>query len=131
MNNELVQDEAKRTIKNSAGHPGLNWLYTKNYRLTTNWSSIQPKLSTILDFFMQNKANFKKVKFYVSREMKKNYEQMDTWSIRKNEPKTNPIRTQTNPIKANLNPKRTQNEPNFKTKSNPKTANQADYLHKP
>ncbi|HUS71646.1 MAG TPA: hypothetical protein VMY06_01160 [Sedimentisphaerales bacterium] len=38
----------------------------------------------------------------VTNEMKKDYEQMDTWTIRKNEPKTNPIRTQTNPIKANL-----------------------------
>ena len=31
-----------------------------------------------------------------------NYDQMDTWSIRKNEPKTNPNEPKTNPIKSNL-----------------------------
>ena len=46
--------------------------------------------------FMQNKANFKKVKLNVTKVLTKNYVQMDTWSIGKNEPK------------------RTQNEPKFK-----------------
>jgi len=75
-----------------------------------------------INLFMQNEPNFKKVKLSVSYLPKRNYEQLDTWSIRKNEPKTNPnepktnsilaqktlIRTQTNPNE----PKRTQNEPN-------------------
>jgi hypothetical protein len=46
------------------------------------------------------------------------YDKLDTWSIRKNEPKTNPKRTQTNPnepktnpIKANKMPKQTQFKP--------------------
>jgi hypothetical protein len=43
--------------------------------------------------------------------MKKDYDQMDTWSIRKNEPKTNPIEPKTNPILANKTPIRTQFKP--------------------
>ena len=39
------------------------------------------------------------------------YAKMDTWSIGKNEPKTNPNEPKTNPIKANKMPKRTQYEP--------------------
>jgi hypothetical protein len=40
---------------------------------------------------------------------------MDTWSIRKNEPKTKPIEPKTNPILANKTPERTQ----YKANSNP------------
>ncbi len=40
--------------------------------------------------FMQNKANFRKVKFNVTKVLTTDYDQLDTWSIRKNEPKTNP-----------------------------------------
>jgi hypothetical protein len=65
------------------------------------------------NLFMQNKANFQKVKFSVTKVLTKNYDLMDTWSIRKkqsqnkantnpkqsrNKPNTNPIQTQTNPI---------------------------------
>jgi hypothetical protein len=65
---------------------------------------------------MQNKAKFKKVKLNVNKVLAMDYEQMDTWSIRKNKPKTKPIQTQykpnTKPIqsqyKANTNP----NKPN-------------------
>ncbi len=46
---------------------------------------------------MQNKANFKKVKLNVSTVNTKDYDQMDTWSIRK----TKPIQSQLKPIKAN------------------------------
>ncbi len=57
---------------------------------------------------MQNKANFRKVKFDVNRVLTKDYDQLDTWSIRKNEPKTNP----NEPKRTQNEPKRTQNEPN-------------------
>ncbi len=43
---------------------------------------------------MQNEPKFRKVKLNVTKVLTKDYDQMDTWSIRKNEPK------------------RTQNEPN-------------------
>jgi hypothetical protein len=56
-----------------------------------------------INLFMQNEPKFRKVKFNVTKVITKDYKQMDTWSIRKNEPKTNPNE-----------PKRTQNEPKTK-----------------
>jgi hypothetical protein len=60
---------------------------------------------------MQNEPKFRKVKFNVNKVITKDYDLMDTWSIRKNEPKTNPNEPKTNPIKLNIMPKQTQNEP--------------------
>jgi hypothetical protein len=67
-----------------------------------------------------NKPNFRKSQMNVSGLIIREYEQMDTWSIRKNKPNSNPIQTQfkanqtqnkpnTNPNKPNTNP----NKPNF------------------
>ncbi len=42
------------------------------------------------NLFMQNEPKSRKVKLNVTKVLTKDYEQMDTWSIRKNEPKTNP-----------------------------------------
>ncbi len=53
---------------------------------------------------MQNKANFRKVKLNVTNVLTKDYDQMDTWSIRKNEPNSNPIKAKTNPIQSQTNP---------------------------
>jgi DNA-binding PadR family transcriptional regulator len=68
---------------------------------------------------MQNKAKFRKVKLNVTKVLTTDYVQMDTWSIRKNEPKTNPNEPKTNPILAQkttqqtqTNPKQTQFKPN-------------------
>ncbi|MHC4282146.1 MAG: hypothetical protein ACYSWZ_04120 [Planctomycetota bacterium] len=44
------------------------------------------------------------------------YGKMDTWSIRKNKPKTNPNKAKSNPIKANKMPKQTQTNPISKAK---------------
>jgi hypothetical protein len=60
------------------------------------------------NLFMQNKANFRKVKLNVTKVLTKDYDRIDTWSIGKNEPKTNPNEPKTNPIKANKMPKQTQ-----------------------
>jgi hypothetical protein len=65
----------------------------------------------IITLFLQNEPNLKKVKLSVTIEIKKNYDQMDTWSIRKNEPKTNPNEPKTNPISADKTPERTQFKP--------------------
>ncbi len=46
---------------------------------------------------MQNEPKFRKVKFDVTKVLTRDYVQMDTWSIRKNEPKTNPNEPKTNP----------------------------------
>jgi hypothetical protein len=74
--------------------------------------------------FMQNKANFQKVKLNVNKVLTKDYDKMDTWSIGKNKPNSNPIQTQfkanTNPIKANTNPikaKTNPNKPNFQAQN--------------
>ena len=63
--------------------------------------------------FMQNEPNFRKSQMNVTDLLTRDYDKMDTWSIEKNEPKTNPNEPKTNPIqsqfKANSNP----NKPNY------------------
>jgi len=61
--------------------------------------------------FLQNEPNFRKSQINLSNYMTRDYVQMDTWSIRKNEPKTNPNEPKTNPILANKTPIRTQFKP--------------------
>ena len=51
--------------------------------------------------FLTNKANFPDAQMNASRVLSKEYEKKTLGQRGKNEPKTNPIRTQTNPIKAN------------------------------
>jgi hypothetical protein len=63
-------------------------LYISREIFTDVMSALQIKL------FMQNEPKFRKVKFNVNKVLTRNYVQMDTWSIRKNEPKTNPKQTQ-------------------------------------
>jgi hypothetical protein len=68
--------------------------------------------------FMQNKANFQKVKLNITKVITRNYVQMDTWSIRK----TKPIQSQLKPIKANSKPIQSQLKPILcqnKANSNP------------
>ncbi len=69
----------------------LEALYNCKETFTDVMKTLQIKL------FMQNKANFQKVKLNVNNVLTKDYDQMDTWSIRKNEPKTNPNEPKTNP----------------------------------
>ncbi len=80
-------------------------LYICRDKITDVMSALQIKL------FMQNEPKFRKVKFNVNKVLTRDYVQLDTWSIRKNEPKTNPKRTQTNPILANKTTIRTQFKP--------------------
>jgi hypothetical protein len=61
---------------------------------------------------MQNKANFRKVKLNVNKVLTKDYDRMDTWSIKK----TKPIQSQLKPIQSQLKPILCQNKP----KTNPK-----------
>jgi hypothetical protein len=42
--------------------------------------------------FLQNEPKFRKVKLNVNKVLTKDYDKMNTWSIGKNEPKTNPIK---------------------------------------
>ena len=64
--------------------------------------------------FLTNKANFQKSQINLTYLLKRNYEQMDTWSIRKNKAKTKPIQTQ---FKANSKPIQTQFKPNLSRRS--------------
>jgi hypothetical protein len=51
-----------------------------------------------IKLFLQNEPNFQKSQVNVTALLTREYAQMDTWSIRKNEPKTNPNEPKTNPI---------------------------------
>jgi hypothetical protein len=70
-----------------------------------------------IHLFMQNEPNFQKSQVDITSLITDDYEQMDTWSIRKNEPKTNPNEPKTNPILANKTPIRTQFKPNLSCRS--------------
>jgi hypothetical protein len=66
---------------------------------------------------MQNKANFQKVKLTVTKVLTKDYDQLDTWSIRKTKPiqsQLKPIQTQLKPIQTQLKPKQSQFKPKLK-----------------
>jgi hypothetical protein len=65
-----------------------------------------------IHLFLQNKPNFRKRQMNVTALLTRKYDKMDTWSIGKNEPKTNPNEPKTNPILANKTTIQTQ----FKSK---------------
>ncbi len=54
------------------------------YNCKEAFTDVMSALQNIL--FMQNKANFRKVKLNVNKVITKDYDQMDTWSIRKSKP---------------------------------------------
>jgi ABC-type lipoprotein release transport system permease subunit len=76
-------------------------LYNCKEAFTDVMKTLQNKL------FMQNKANFQKVKLNVTEVLTTDYDQMDTWSIGK----TKPIKANSKPIKANSNPIQSQSKP--------------------
>jgi len=73
-------------------------LYICRDTFTDVMSALQIKL------FMQNKANFRKVKLNVNEVLTKDYVQMDTWSIGK----TKPIQSQLKPIQSQFKPNQSQ-----------------------
>jgi len=66
-------------------------LYICRETFTDVMSALQIKL------FMQNEPKFRKSQMNVNKVLTREYEQMDTWLNGKNEPKTNPKRTQNEP----------------------------------
>ena len=62
--------------------------------------------------FLTNKANLRKSQMNVSNFITADYENKTLSRRGKNKPNTNPIQTQSNPIKANKMPKQTQYKPN-------------------
>ncbi|HUS74045.1 MAG TPA: hypothetical protein VMY06_13375 [Sedimentisphaerales bacterium] len=119
VNNELVRDEAKRSIKNSAGLLGLNRLYTKYYRLTTNWLSTTVESPLQISSFMQNKANFLDALMNVTFLITADYENIANCKLCENKANTKPIKANSKPIKANKMPKQTQFKPNQTQFHNP------------
>jgi len=83
--------------------------------LFTNFSSTYVERPLQISSFMQNKPNFQKAQMNVSRVSTRGYEDKTLGQRGKNKPKTKPIQTQSNPIKANKMPKQTQ----YKPKTNP------------
>ncbi|GAF86691.1 unnamed protein product, partial [marine sediment metagenome] len=65
INNRLPREIAKRYLT-GAGLLGLNRLYTKYYRLTTNWPSTTVEKALQIAPFMQNKANLRKAKMNIT-----------------------------------------------------------------
>ena len=93
--------------------PNMKIRPTNNYQLLITSYHRTFGISTLVERalqihpFLTNKANFQKSQMNLTNLLTKDYGKIDTWSIRKNEPKTNPKRTQ---FKANSNPKQTQYE---------------------
>jgi len=77
-------------------------LYSRREPTTDVMSALQIRL------FMQNKANFQKVKLNIIDYITKDYEDMDTWWNGKKQSQTNPNKANSNPISAHKMPKRTQ-----------------------
>jgi len=66
--------------------------------------------------FCSNKANFRKSQVNITIYMKRDYVRMDTWSIGKNKPNSNPIQTQFKPNQSQYKPNSKPNKPNFRGK---------------
>jgi len=66
-------------------------LYNCRETFTDVMSALQIKL------FLQNEPKSRKVKLNVTIILTRKYDKLDTWSIGKNEPKTNPNEPKTNP----------------------------------
>jgi hypothetical protein len=67
--------------------------------------------------FLQNKPNFRKSQMNVNNVLTTNYDKMDTWSIGKNKPNTNPIQTQSKPKQTQYKAKQSQTKPISKAKN--------------
>jgi len=112
-NNELLMSIENQTL---AHFRHFSSLFTK-FPSTTVVSALQ------IAHFMQNKPNFQKAQMNVSRVSTRDYDKWTLGEHGKNKPNSNPIQTQSNPIKANKMPKQTQYKPKTKpiqTQNKPK-----------
>ena len=87
----------------------LAYLSSRSVKISVNPWLINDLQSTKVyvrknNLFMQNKANFQKVKLNVNKVLTRGYVQMDTWSIGK----TKPIQSQLKPKQSQFKPKQTQ-----------------------
>ena len=82
---------------NNAGRHGLNRLYTKYYRLTTNCPSTTVESALQISSFMQNKANLMDALMNVNLYNTTDYENKWQRTLGENKPNTNPIQSQSKP----------------------------------
>ena len=75
-----------------------------------------------INFFMQNKAKFRKSQMNVNKVLTKDYEKRTLGERGKNKPNSNPIQTQSKPKQTQYKPKQTQ----FQTISEAKNAERND-----
>ena len=86
-------------------------LYNRKDSFTDVMSALQ------IGPFLTNKPNFRKSQINVSDYITKDYDEMDTWSIRKNKPNSNPIQTQFKANQTQNKPNTNPNKPNFRGKN--------------
>jgi hypothetical protein len=84
-----------------------------------------------IKLFMQNKANFQKVKFNVTKVLTRNYDQLDTWSIRTIQSQTNPNKAKLKKAKMNVTSYITKAYENKPPISSPKKQSQTSKRKKP
>ena len=83
MNNELLI-----SIVNPVIYVPIIYVLIKHYNCRVITTNVM--ISLQINLFMQNKAKFQKVKFYVNKEMAREYEKKDTWWSGKKQSQTNP-----------------------------------------
>ncbi len=123
-------NKTKSKIRRSLGGGGLN-----NFR--AHWCSLVvqtdstrsfPGKSNTKNLISRNEPNFKSKTYTLTHEITMIYSRIHRNHHPKNEPNTNPIRTQYEP---NTNPIRTQFEPNtnpIRTQTNPKQTQSTELL---
>ncbi len=70
--------------------------------LLTNELRLRILTYEIIKLFLQNEPNFRKGQVSVTALLRRKYDKMDTWSIGKNEPKTNPNEPNSKKVKMNV-----------------------------
>jgi len=83
----------------------------KNNKIRANLCNLRINTVNFVNFFMQNKANFKNAKITLIPYMTKEYAKICTLLRPKNKAKTKPNKAKSNPILTPLNTKQTQTNP--------------------
>ena len=86
-------------LKNPRNLRNLRLKYSCQYSLCLRgiFTTVERSLQ-ISPFFMQNEPNFRKSQMNITKVLTRDYKNKCDWTLGENEPKTNPKRTQTNPI---------------------------------
>ena len=104
-------------------------LYMALYNCKDTFTDVMKTLQ--IKLFMQNKANFQKVKLNVNKVLTKDYDQMDTWSIRTKQSQTNPNKAKSKKAKMNVTSALTKGYENKPPIRAPKKQSQTSKRQKP